>query len=173
MQPSNLLPVTFAAGAKPHIILILADDMGFSDIGCFGSEVSTPNLDKLAARGMRVNQFYINPRCCPSRASTMTGLYSQQASMGMMTADHGRYPYPEDAGVLSAKTLTVPEALKTSGYNTAMVGKWHLAAETEEGKRSWPSQRGFRQVLGHDRGSFRVLRVAPLDERQRSPAATA
>ncbi len=83
-----------AAGSKPNIILILADDMGFSDIGCFGSEISTPHLDGLAARGMRVNQFYNNPRCCPSRASIMTGLYSQQAGMGMMVADHGRYPYP-------------------------------------------------------------------------------
>src|SRR6185312_1051855 len=136
------------AGAKPNIILILADDMGFSDIGCFGSEVSTPNLDKLAARGMRVNQFYNNPRCCPSRASIMTGLYSQQANMGNMVADHGRYPFPEYDGILSAKTLTIPEALKTAGYNTAMVGKWHLATETEEGKRSWPLQRGFDKFWG-------------------------
>src|SRR5881392_4050434 len=70
-----------AAGSKPNIIFILADDMGFSDIGCFGSEIATPNLDKLANRGMRLNQFYNNPRCCPSRASIMTGLYSQQAHM--------------------------------------------------------------------------------------------
>lgn len=137
-----------AAGAKPNIILILADDMGFSDLGCFGSEVATPNLDRLASRGMRVNQFYNNPRCCPSRASIMTGLYAQQADMGMMVADHGRYPYPEYAGLLSAKTLTVPEALKTAGYNTAMVGKWHLGPETDEGKRSWPLQRGFDKFWG-------------------------
>jgi arylsulfatase len=122
--------------------------MGFSDIGCFGSEISTPNLDKLAARGIRVNQFYNNPRCCPSRASIMTGLYSQQANMGNMVADHGRYPYPEYDGILSAKTLTIPEALKTAGYNTAMVGKWHLATETDEGKRSWPLQRGFDKFWG-------------------------
>ena len=137
-----------AAGAKPNIILILADDMGFSDIGCFGSEIATPNLDKLAARGMRINQFYNNPRCCPSRASIMTGLYSQQANMGNMVADHGRYPYPEYDGILSAKTLTIPEALKTAGYHTAMVGKWHLAPETDEGKRSWPLQRGFDKFWG-------------------------
>lgn len=136
------------AGAKPNIILILADDMGFSDIGCFGSEVATPNLDRMAARGMRLNQFYNNPRCCPSRASIMTGLWSQQAGMGMMVADHGRYPYPGYAGILNAQTITIPEALKAAGYNTAMVGKWHLAPETHEGKRSWPLQRGFDKFWG-------------------------
>ena len=148
------LPIPHAAHpAKPNIIFILADDLGFSDIGCYGSEVATPNLDKLAARGIRVNQFYNNPRCCPSRASIMTGLYAQQAGMGDMVADHGRYPYPEYNGILNAATLTIPEALKTAGYNTAMVGKWHLATETEEGKRSWPLQRGFDKFWGMIAGS--------------------
>src|SRR6202000_2622901 len=140
-------------GVKPNIVLILADDMGFSDIGCFGSEISTPNLDKLAARGIRIDQFYNNPRCCPSRASIMTGLYAQQAGMGDMVVDHGRYPYPEYNGILDAKTITIPEALKTAGYNTAMVGKWHLATETDEGKRSWPLQRGFDRFWGMIAGS--------------------
>jgi arylsulfatase A-like enzyme len=135
-------------GSKPNIVLILADDMGFSDIGCFGSEVSTPNLDRLASRGIRISQFYNNPRCCPSRASIMTGLYSQQAGMGMMVADHGRYPYPGYAGELSKQTLTIPEALKTAGYNTAMVGKWHLGTEDSEGKHDWPLQRGFDHFWG-------------------------
>src|SRR5580698_4969758 len=80
-------PHDHAADSRPNIILILADDMGFSDIGCFGSEVSTPNLDRLASRGMRISQFYNNPRCCPSRASIMTGLYPHQAGMGHMTTD--------------------------------------------------------------------------------------
>jgi arylsulfatase A-like enzyme len=141
-------PPHAAAGSKPNIILILADDMGFSDIGCFGSEVSTPNLDRLASRGIRISQFYNNPRCCPSRASIMTGLWAQQAGMGMMVADYKRYPYPGYAGILSAKTLTIPEALKTVGYNTAMVGKWHLAPESEEGMRDWPLQRGFDKFWG-------------------------
>jgi arylsulfatase A-like enzyme len=141
------------AATKPNIILILADDMGFSDIGCFGSEVATPNLDKLAAHGIRIRQFYNNPRCCPSRASIMTGLYAQQAGMGMMVADHGRYPYPGYAGILHAATLTIPEALKRAGYNTAMVGKWHLAPETAEGKQSWPLQRGFDKFWGMIQGA--------------------
>jgi arylsulfatase len=137
------------AASKPNIILILADDMGFSDIGCFGSEVSTPNLDRLAARGMRINQFYNNPRCCPSRAAIMTGLYAQQAGMGMMVSDYGRYPYPQYAGNLSAQTITIPEALKTAGYNTAMVGKWHLApVDPKIGLPNWPRQRGFDKYWG-------------------------
>lgn len=142
-------PTTPHSPSQPNIILILADDMGFSDIGCFGSEVSTPNLDRLASRGIRVNQFYNNPRCCPSRASIMTGLYSQQAGMGMMTSDYGRYPYPGYVGDLSAQTVTIPEALKTAGYNTAMVGKWHLTPEKPEvGKHNWPLQRGFDKFWG-------------------------
>ena len=137
------------AARKPNIILILADDMGFSDLGCFGSEVSTPNLDRLAARGMRINQFYNNPRCCPSRASIMTGLYAQQAGMGMMVSDYGRYPYPQYAGNLSSRTLTIPEALKAAGYNTAMVGKWHLApTDPKIGLSNWPRQRGFDKYWG-------------------------
>jgi len=138
-----------AAGSRPNIVLILADDMGFSDIGCFGSEVSTPNLDRLAARGMRVNQFYNNPRCCPSRASIMTGLYAQQAGMGLMVSDYGRYPYPGYAGNLSPRTVTIPEALKSAGYNTAMVGKWHLApTDPKIGFSNWPRQRGFDKFWG-------------------------
>jgi arylsulfatase A-like enzyme len=150
---SAIPPISSSAAEKPNIIVILADDMGFSDIGCFGSEVATPHLDKLAARGMRISQFYNNPRCCPSRASLLTGLYSQQAGMGMMVADYGRYPYPGYAGILSMATLTIPEALKTAGYNTAMVGKWHLAPETAEGKRCWPLQRGFDKFWGMIQGA--------------------
>ena len=135
-------------GSRPNIIFILADDMGFSDIGCFGSEIETPHLDKLSERGMRISQFYNNPRCCPSRASIMTGLYAPQAHMGDMTSDHGRYPFPAYDGILAANTVTIAEALKGVGYQTGAVGKWHLAPETEEGKRSWPMQRGFDKFWG-------------------------
>jgi arylsulfatase A-like enzyme len=138
-----------AAGARPNIILILADDMGFSDIGCFGSEIQTPNLDRLAAMGMRSSQWYNNPRCCPSRASIMTGLYPHQAGMGMMVGDGERYPYPEYAGDLSPHTCTIPEVLKSVGYQTAMIGKWHLTAADPKGdKHNWPLQRGFDKYWG-------------------------
>jgi arylsulfatase A-like enzyme len=139
-----------AAAPRPNIVLILADDMGFSDIGCFGSEISTPNLDKLAARGMRMDQFYNNPRCCPSRASIMTGLYPHQVGMGMMAdVDYGRYPFPAYAGDLSPRSLTLAEGLKSVGYKTAMVGKWHLTPDKPEaGQHNWPLQRGFDQYWG-------------------------
>jgi len=97
--------------------------MGFSDIGCYGSEIETPNIDALANGGVQFTDFYNSPRCCPSRASLLTGLYSHQAGMGMMTADYGRYPYPAYRGDLSESCVTIAEALKPAGYNTLMVGK--------------------------------------------------
>lgn len=137
-------------GSKPNIVLILVDDMGYSDIGCFGSEIATPNLDALAAQGMRMSQWYNNPRCCPSRASIMTGLYSHQVGFGMMADDAGHYPYPQYAGDLSSQCVTIPEVLKGAGYSTAMVGKWHLAAVEgqKDLKHNWPLQRGFDQYYG-------------------------
>jgi arylsulfatase len=139
--------------------------MGFSDIGCFGSDVPTPNLDKLASRGVKLNQFYNNPRCCPSRASIMTGLYSHQAGMGMMTKDYKRYPFPQYAGTLSAHTATIPEVLRQSGYRTAAAGKWHLSALGEGvGKENWPLQRGFEKYWGFLDGSSTYFNPAALTE---------
>ncbi len=142
-----------ASGSRPNIVLILSDDMGFSDIGCFGSEVDTPNLDRLAKMGMRSSAWYNNPRCCPSRASIMTGLYPHQAGMGMMVSDHGRYKSPAYAGDIHANTCTIPEALKKAGYQTAMVGKWHLSPEKPAGGPNWPLQRGFDHYWGIVAGS--------------------
>jgi arylsulfatase A-like enzyme len=143
---SPALP-TMAPARKPNIILFLADDMGYSDLGCQGSEIDTPNLDKLAKGGLQFTTFYNSPRCCPSRASLMTGMYSHQAHMGMMVDDHGRYPYPAYDGDLNTNCVTIAEALKPAGYRTYHSGKWHLAAHqtTEEGadKHNWPLQRGF------------------------------
>lgn len=144
---------TLEQNNRPNIILILADDMGYSDIGCYGSEIDTPTLDRLARNGLRFSSFYNSPRCCPSRASLLTGLYSHQAGMGMMTADYGRYPYPAYAGDLSKKCVTIAEALKTGGYHTMMTGKWHqtpledTTAPTQD-KSNWPLQRGFDRYYG-------------------------
>lgn len=144
----------------PNIVLILADDLGYSDIGCFGSEISTPNLDHMAAEGMRMSQFYTTPRCCPSRAAMLTGLYSQQAGIGNMMEDRG---LPGYRGELSQNCLTMAEELRLANYQTAMVGKWHLShiafdgkkqlnGETNEpfwdDKNSWPLQRGFENYFG-------------------------
>jgi arylsulfatase len=141
-------PAKEAASAKrPNIVFILADDMGFSDIGCYGSEIQTPNLDELARGGLRFTDFYNSPRCCPSRASLLTGLYSHQAGMGGMTADYGHYPYPAYAGDLSQKCVTIAEALKAGGYTTLMTGKWHLTP-MGVGKHNYPLQRGFDRYYG-------------------------
>lgn len=105
---------------RPNIILILADDMGYSDIGCYGGEIQTPNLDKLASAGLRYRQFYNGARSCPTRASLLTGLYAHQAGMGWMTtADMQRPPYQ---GCLNNECVTIAEILKSAGYSTYMSG---------------------------------------------------
>src|SRR5688572_24011141 len=114
---------------RPNIIVMMADDMGFSDLGCYGGEIRTPNLDALAAKGVRFTQFYNGGRCCPSRASLMTGLHPHQAGVGRMTMDAG---VPGYRGYLTDNTVTIPEVLRTAGYRTAMVGKWHLSVTKEE-----------------------------------------
>src|SRR5664279_518713 len=101
------------AAARPNIVLILADDMGFSDLGCYGSEISTPNLDRLAKGGMRFTQFYNTARCCPTRASLLTGLYPHQAGIGHMMEDHGSPAYRGD---LNKQCVTIGEALRPAGY---------------------------------------------------------
>jgi len=132
---------------KPNIILILNDDMGYSDIGCYGGEVQTPNLDKLAGNGLRYTQFYNTARCCPSRASLLTGLYPQQADVGEMTGNDDIDGYRGD---LNPNTVTIAEALRRGGYTTYMSGKWHVTGHIEPDgpKHSWPSQRGFDDFYG-------------------------
>jgi arylsulfatase A-like enzyme len=149
------------AGQRPNIVFILADDMGYSDIGCYGSEIDTPNLDALARGGLQFSDFHNSPRCCPSRAALMTGLYSHQAGMGMMTSDYGRYPYPAYAGDLSMGCVTIAEALKAGGYNTLMTGKWHLTPY-ELGPHNFPLQRGFDRYYGIINGAASYYDPASL-----------
>ncbi len=144
---------------RPNIVVILADDMGFSDLGCYGSEIDTPNLDRLAAEGVRFTQFYNTSRCCPSRASLLTGLYAHQANMGWMTAaDMQRPGY---GGQLRDDAVTIPEALREAGYGTYMVGKWHLTHTDSLGdgpNGSWPTQRGFDHFYGTLEGAKHYYR---------------
>src|SRR5207237_3999482 len=98
---------------RPNILILLADDMGYSDLGCFGSEIATPNLDRLAAGGLRFTHFYNAARCCPSRASLLTGLYSHQAGIGHMVEDKGAPGY---RGFLNDRCVTFAEALRPAGY---------------------------------------------------------
>jgi arylsulfatase len=121
--------------------------MGYSDIGCYGGEVQTPNLNRLAENGLRLSRFYNTARCCPSRASLLTGLHPHQTGIGHMTADFGYEGYQGD---LNSQCVTIAEVLKKSGYATYMSGKWHVTRhkEAQGPKHSWPCQRGFDQFYG-------------------------
>ena len=127
--------------ARPNILLILADDLGWSDLGCYGGEIQTPTLDALAADGLRFTQFYNCARCCPTRAALLTGLYPHQAGMGLMAG--GARPGPLGyEGRLTDRCVTIPEVLKTGGYRCYAVGKWHLNGATG------PTDRGFDEFYG-------------------------
>lgn len=130
---------------KPNIILILNDDMGYSDIGCYGGEIDTPNLNRLARNGLRYSQFYNTARCSPSRASLLTGLHPHQTGIGVLTYDYGPEGY---AGNLNRQCVTIPQVLKSSGYRTYMSGKWHVAGSLDEPTDAWPMQRGFDEFFG-------------------------
>ncbi len=145
---------------QPNIIVILADDIGYSDIGSYGSEIRTPNLDRLASEGVRFTHFYNTARCSPSRASLLTGLYPHQAAMGHLATR----PLWDEAGYLddlNKNTATIAEVLRDAGYSTYMTGKWHLygmnASNLPSGSdidtTNWPMQRGFDRYFGHLSGS--------------------
>lgn len=135
-----------ASKARPNIIMMMADDMGFSDLGCYGSEIRTPNIDALAKRGVRFTQFYNTARCCPTRASLLTGLYPHQTGVGHMV-DNPK-PMPGYTGDLNRECVTIAEVLKAAGYQTMMSGKWHVTPLSSESKHNWPLQRGFDKYYG-------------------------
>lgn len=142
---------------RPNIVLIMADDMGFSDLGCYGSEIPTPHLDSLAARGVRYSQFYNCAVCCPTRAALLTGLYPHQAGMGWMVS-HGadtRPPGPYQ-GYLNQRCVTLAEMLKGAGYRTLMSGKWHVG----ESRPHWPVDRGFDHSFGLISGASNYFDLA-------------
>ncbi|HTE28282.1 arylsulfatase [Flavitalea sp.] len=150
---------------RPNIIVILADDLGYSDIGAYGGEINTPNLDYLAKNGIRFTQFYNASRCCPTRAALLTGLYNHNAGIGEMTT---RREAPGYQGALNNQSVTIAEVLKQAGYNTAMTGKWHVSntieQPTKEAQLKWlnhqaqhplfspvnqyPTNRGFDRYFG-------------------------
>ncbi|MBN2291110.1 MAG: arylsulfatase [Pirellulales bacterium] len=159
--PAIIIAISFAAlekvrandsSRRPNIIIIMADDMGFSDIGCYGGEIQTPNIDRLAGNGLRFTQFYNTARCCPTRASLLTGVYPHQADIGRMVHDSG---VPGYRGRLNPKTATPAELLghEKNGYQTFIVGKWHVTpydykSRVASDRGSWPLQRGFDHFYG-------------------------
>ncbi|MFO0807190.1 MAG: arylsulfatase [Gemmataceae bacterium] len=133
--------------ARPNVVIILTDDMGFSDLSCYGGEIATPNLDALAAAGLRCTQFYNCARCCPTRASLLTGLYPHQAGVGHMMDDKNKPGYRGD---LNSRCATLAEAVKPAGYRAYAVGKWHVTRHLKQDgpKHNWPLQRGFDKFYG-------------------------
>jgi arylsulfatase len=135
------------AGERPNIIVILSDDMGYSDIGAYGGIIQTPNLDLLAQNGLRYTQFYNTARSCPTRASLLTGLNPHQTGIGHMTENRGEDGYRGD---LNGHCVTFGEVLRPAGYGTYAVGKWHVTpfVNRDDSKYNWPLQRGFDHFYG-------------------------
>ncbi|HET6327794.1 MAG TPA: sulfatase-like hydrolase/transferase, partial [Planctomycetaceae bacterium] len=129
-----------SVNTRPNIVMIVADDLGFSDLGCYGSEVSTLELNRLAANGLRFKQFYNCARCCPSRASILTGLYPHEAGVGHMLE---QWHPPGYTHGLNEECATIAELLRTGGYRTYHVGKWHVGGVGQKDPRNHPINRGF------------------------------
>ena len=148
--------MTEQSANRPNIIICLVDDLGFSDLGSYGSRLLTRNIDRLAENGIRCTQMYNSARCCPSRAALLTGLYPHQAGVGHMTADYGIDSYQ---GFLNDRCVTIAEVLRTAGYRTLMSGKWHVGGNFHPpapefgwpvGDEGYPTprQRGFDRFFG-------------------------
>ena len=138
------------ARGKPNVVIVLTDDVGFSDLGCYGSEIATPHLNALAAKGLRYTNFHVTPMCSPTRAALLTGLNPHAVGVGHVA--HSDPGFPGYAMELSQNVATAAEILRDNGYATMMVGKWHLAKDSDcsdAGPRhSWPCQRGFERFYG-------------------------
>lgn len=149
---------------RPNIITILVDDMGFSDLGCYGGEIETPHLNGMARDGARFTDFYCTPRCCPSRASLLTGLTPHKTGVGWMSFDWQSNCDPSAdgyTGTLNRNCLTIAEALRGNGYRTYVSGKWHVTSELEN-KQTWPSARGFDRSFSLISGGTRYFKPTEL-----------
>ena len=149
-----VLSSSISSAEKPNVIIILTDDMGFSDIGFYGGEIPTPNIDELAQNGLRFRNFYNASRSCPTRASLLTGLYQHQTGVGNMSSEGGsNFDFGVEGyrGFLNKNCVTIAEVVKEAGYHTYMAGKWHLGSDTHD-KR--PLSRGFERFYGTHSGAL-------------------
>ena len=154
---SLLAQTNITAEEKPNIVIILVDDLGFSDIGSYGGEINTPNLDRLAKGGVKFSNFYNNSRCCPTRAGLMTGLAPHLTGIGWMSRpfQNSEETLPSYQGYLNDKCVTIAEVLNPAGYATFLSGKWHLAPHQTakvfplgETEKAFPLARGFEKFYG-------------------------
>src|SRR6476619_6670126 len=142
---ASMVPVSITSALaqlpsrRPNIVYIVADDLGWKDVGFHGSDIKTPNIDKLAQDGARLEQFYVQPMCTPTRAALMTGRYPWRYGLQTLVI-----PTPSKYGLPTDERL-LPQALKEAGYRTAMVGKWHLG---HADRKYWPRNRGFDHFYG-------------------------
>jgi len=152
------------SASRPNIVVILADDLGYSDIGCYGGEIATPSIDSLAATGVRFTSFYNCARCCPTRASLLTGCYPHEVGVGHMTAQnedvkarYARLDLPAYRGMIGPECVTLAEVLRAAGYQTLMSGKWHVG----QFRPQWPVDRGFDRYYGLISGGCNYFRPDP------------
>ena len=138
----------------PNVIVMLVDDLGFSDLGCYGSEIRTPNVDALAEKGVRFANFHVNPMCSPTRASLLTGLNAHMAGVGFVA--HSDPGFPGYAMELRPDAVTIADSFRESGWATFALGKWHLCKDSDlsdaGSKHSWPLQAGFDRYYGCSMG---------------------
>ncbi|KPK38312.1 MAG: arylsulfatase, partial [Phycisphaerae bacterium SG8_4] len=151
-----------AHAEKPNILVILFDDLGYSDLGCYGGEIETPNIDSLAKGGVRFESFYNSARCCPSRASLMTGLYPPQAGIASFTTRNpDKKRGPAYLGRLNDRCVTLAEVLKPAGYGCYYVGKWHLHEKTGPTRRGFDEFYGYMLAHSHDQWDADFYRRLP------------
>ena len=151
------IPVLAEQESRPNILLIVLDDVGYSDLGSYGSEITTPTFNELAASGLRYSNFHATPTCSPSRAALLTGREPHQVGMGLVTEYDLGPEMPAFRARITPKAATIAQALQSEGYGTYAVGKWHLAPPLQQNAAGpfdhWPSGKGFDHFYGFLAGS--------------------
>ncbi|MER7012783.1 sulfatase-like hydrolase/transferase [Saccharopolyspora sp. NPDC000359] len=156
-------------GRRTNVVLVLADDLGFSDLGCYGGEIDTPHLDRLGRSGVRMSSFYNTARCSPSRASLLTGRHPHETGIGILTDDQRPWGYP---GSLDVAVPTAAEIFRDAGYATCLSGKWHLSCDVSTPNPTWPTRRGFDEFYGIlPRGGRLLPPAQPVHGRRAAAAA--